>query len=405
MPVGVLCAVQGAAEAALVQAVEGDGRLAVTRRCADVVELLAAAEAGLGRLALVSAELDGLDRDAVAALHHAGLRVVCVADQDRPWLTDRLAACGADLVVPPPGDPGAARDVVGRAGALLDAPDRVPDRVTGPVAPARRGRLVAVWGPTGAPGRTTLAVNLAAEIAALGRSSLLVDADTYGGAVAQVIGLLDEAPGIAAAARAAAAGTLDVAALARLAPVASQGLRVLTGIARADRWPELPATALDALWAVARSLVDLTVVDTGFGLERDEVLSYDTRAPQRNAATLSALAAADVVVAVGAGDPVGVARLVRGLADLADLGLEGARLVVVNRLRAAATGPDPHRAVADALARYAGIGEVLVVPDDRAACDAALLAGRTLRECAPGGPARKAIAALAARLATLVPAR
>lgn len=405
MPVGVLCAVQGAAEAALVQAVEGDGRLAVTRRCADVVELLAAAEAGLGRLALVSAELDGLDRDAVAALHHAGLRVVCLADQDRPWLTDRLAACGADLVVPPPRDPGAARDVVGRAGALLDAPDRVPDWVTGPVAPARRGRLVAVWGPTGGPGRTTLAVNLAAEIAALGRSSLLVDADTYGGAVAQVIGLLDEAPGIAAAARAAAAGTLDVAALARLAPVASQGLRVLTGIARADRWPELPATALDALWPVARSLVDLTVVDTGFGLERDEVLSYDTRAPQRNAATLSALAAADVVVAVGAGDPVGVARLVRGLADLADLGLEGTRLVVVNRLRAAATGPDPHRAVADALARYAGVAEVLVVPDDRAACDAALLAGRTLRECAPGGPARKAIAALAARLAALVPAR
>jgi MinD-like ATPase involved in chromosome partitioning or flagellar assembly len=407
VPVGVLCAVQGPAEAALVQAVDADGRLAVARRCADVVELLAAAEAGLGRLALVSAELDHLDREVVAALHHAGLRVVCVADQARPWLTDRLAACGADLVVPPPGDAAAARDVVERAGALLDgaAPDHVPDWVAGPAAATRRGRLVAVWGPTGAPGRTTLAVNLAAEIAGLGRSTLLVDADTYGGAVAQVVGLLDEAPGIAAAARAAAQGGLDAATLARLAPTASQGLRVLSGIARADRWPELPATALDALWPVARSLVDLTVVDTGFGLERDEVLSYDTRAPQRNAATLSALAAADAVVAVGAGDPVGVARLVRGLADLAELGLDATRLVVVNRLRGSASGPDPHRAVADALARYAGVADVLVVPDDRAACDAALLAGRTLRECAPGSPARKAIAALAARLAALLPVR
>jgi MinD-like ATPase involved in chromosome partitioning or flagellar assembly len=407
VPVGVLCAVQGPAEAALVRAVDADGRLVVARRCADVVELLAAAEAGLGRLALVSAELDHLDREAVAALHHAGLRVVCVADQARPWLTDRLAACGADLVVPPPGDPAAARDVVERAGALLDgaAPDHVPDWVAGPAPATRRGRLVAVWGPTGAPGRTTLAVNLAAEVAALGRSTLLVDADTYGGAVAQVVGLLDEAPGIAAAARSAAQGVLDVATLARLAPTASQGLRVLSGIARADRWPELPATALDALWPVARSLVDLTVVDTGFGLERDEVLSYDTRAPQRNAATLSALVAADAVVAVGAGDPVGVARLVRGLADLAELGLGATRLVVVNRLRASASGPDPHRAVADALARYAGVPDVLVVPDDRAACDAALLAGRTLRECAPGSPARKAIAALAARLAALLPVR
>ncbi len=407
MPVGVLCAVQGPAEAALVQAVDADGRLAVTRRCADVVELLAAAEAGLGRLALVSAELDHLDREAVAALHHAGMRVVCVADQTRPWLTDRLAACGADLVVPPPGDRTAARDIVERAGALLDAavPDHADDWVAGPVIPARRGRLVAVWGPTGAPGRTTLAVNLAAELAALGRSVLLVDADTYGGAVSQVVGLLDEAPGLAAAARAAGQGGLDVATLARLTPAASQGLRVLSGITRADRWPELPAAALDAVWPVARSLVDLTVVDTGFGLERDEVLSYDTRAPQRNAATLSALAAADAVVVVGAGDPVGVARLVRGLAELAELGLDATRLVVVNRLRASASGPDPHRAVADALARYAGVGEVLVVPDDRAACDAALLAGRTLRECAPSSPARKAVAALSARLAALLPVR
>lgn len=405
MAVGVLCAVRGPAEAVLVQAVDASGRLAVTRRCADLVELLAAAEAGLGRLALVSAEMDDLDREVVAALHHAGLRVVCVADQSRPWLTDRLAACGADLVVPPPADQPGARDVVERAIVLLDAvvPDRVPGWDAEPVALARRGRLVAVWGPTGAPGRTTVAVNLAAELAALGRATLLVDADTYGGAVSQVVGLLDEAPGIAAAARAAAQGQLDVPTLARLAPLASQGLRVLSGLARADRWPELPAAALDAVWTTARALAEWTVVDTGFAIERDEVLSYDTRAPQRNASTLSALQAADAVVVVGAGDPVGLARLVRGLQDLAELDLTCPRLVVVNRLRSSVSGRDPQRSVADALARYAGVGEVLVVPDDRTACDGALLEGRTLRECAPASPARKAVAGLAARLAATVP--
>jgi hypothetical protein len=41
-----------------------------------------------------------------------------------------------------------------------------------------------VWGPTGGPGRTTVAVNLAFEAAAIGGEVLLVDADTYGGAVA-----------------------------------------------------------------------------------------------------------------------------------------------------------------------------------------------------------------------------
>src|ERR1019366_10177289 len=46
------------------------------------------------------------------------------------------------------------------------------------------GRLVAVWGPTGAPGRTTVAVVLATEAARLGCPSLLADADCYGGVIA-----------------------------------------------------------------------------------------------------------------------------------------------------------------------------------------------------------------------------
>src|SRR5690606_40664757 len=55
---------------------------------------------------------------------------------------------------------------------------------------------------------------------------LLVDADTYGGTVAQRLGLLDESPGLAAAARGAAQGTLDAARLAALAPAVLPGLRV-----------------------------------------------------------------------------------------------------------------------------------------------------------------------------------
>lgn len=407
MTVALLCAVRGPAEVLVVQAAEGSGgRAAVTRRCADVVELLAAAEAGLGQVAVVSAGLEHLDRDAVAALRRSGVRVVALAEGAD---AERAAACGADVVLAPPADLDAARLLVGDTLAVLDrpVPDLLPDWLDPPVqpVPARLGRLVAVWGPTGAPGRTTTAVNLAAELAGLGQSALLVDADTYGGAVAQVVGLLDEAPGLAAAARAAGQGTLDLAGLARLAPVLAPELRVLTGISRPDRWPELPAAALDAVWSTARGLARWTVVDCGFGIEQDEALTYDTRAPQRNGATLSALAAADVVVAVGAADPVGVARLVRALADLAALGLTAGPLVVVTRVRAAVAGARAGDAVLEALARYAGVREAVLVPDDRAACDAALLAGRTLREVAPGSPARRALAGLAERLVATAPIR
>ena len=408
MAVGVLCAVQGGAEAIIVQAVEQTGgRLSVTRRCADLTELLAAAEAGLGGLAVVSGDLDLLDREAIDLLHRAGVRVVGIGDVERPWVAERLVALGADLVAVAPHDEASADGVVRDALAILAAaPDAEAATASWPqeetVRRPSRGLVVAVWGPTGAPGRTTVAVNVAAELAAAGRRVLLADADTYGGCVAQVVGMLDEAPGLAAAARSAGQGTLDLMALARISPTIAPDLRVLSGISRADRWPELPSSALDAVWQVARGLAEWTVIDCGFCLEQDEVLSYDTRAPRRNAATLSALEAADVVLVVGAGDPVGIQRLVRGLGELTDLGLGATRFVLVNRVRASVAGPHPDEAVSQALARYAGVTDAHLVPDDRQALDTALLEARTLREAAPGSPVRRALAGVAARVDALL---
>jgi Flp pilus assembly CpaE family ATPase len=72
--------------------------------------------------------------------------------------------------------------------------------------------------------------------------------------------------------------------------------------------------------------------------------------------------------------------------------------VVVNRVRASAVGPSPRQRVSQAMRRFAGVEEVTCVPDDPAACDAAMLAGRTLTEIAPQSPARTAIARLAAEV-------
>jgi MinD-like ATPase involved in chromosome partitioning or flagellar assembly len=244
-----------------------------------------------------------------------------------------------------------------------------------------------------------VALNLAAELAALGAGTLVIDADTYGASVAQALGLLDESGGIAGAVRSANQGGLSIERLARLAPAVMPRLRVLTGLPRPSRWPELRPSALEVLWERARDLAAWTVVDCGFSLELDEELSFDTSAPRRNGATLSALTAADQVVVVGSADPVGLQRLVRGLADLGDaLGPAVRPRVVVTRVRAAAVGPGPERRVADALARYAAVDNPLLVPDDRAGCDAAMLAGRTLTELVPASPARLALAGFAAAL-------
>jgi len=284
---------------------------------------------------------------------------------------------------------------VSRVGATDRAQTGAPvDAVEGPVA-GPRGRLVAVWGPAGAPGRTTVAVHVAAELAARGAQVLLVDADTYASSVAQVLGMLDESPGLVAAVRAGLDGRLDATMLARLAPTVSPGLRVLTGLTRAGRWSELRPAGLQAVWASGRRLVDHVVVDLAPPLEEDDELSYDTAAPRRNGATLEVLRAADDVLVVGSADPVGLQRLVRALQELAAVAPGAAPQVVVNRVRADSVGRNPRLRVREALDRFAGVRDLRLVPDDRPATDRALLAGRTLAEVAPASPARVGLRAVA----------
>ena len=432
----VLTAVTGHWEARLVRGLEVErGAVEVVRRCADLADLLATAASGAARAVVVSADLRWLDADALARLAGSGCAVVALvepgdesaerrlrqlgvsqvlaADADAALVSAALRQSVDDLVAPSSGsafgDPRAAlpapprssKRADGRAGGQGGAPseDHEGDDHAEPGG-RPLGRVVVVWGPAGSPGRTTTAVTLAAELAQAGHESLLVDADTYAASIAQVLGLLDEAPGLASAARAADHGTLDLAQLSRLAPQVVPGLRVLTGLARAHRWPELRPASLTTVLTLARRLVRYAVVDTGFCLEQDEELSYDTAAPRRNGATLAAIQDADTLVAVGTADPVGLQRLVRGLSDLAEVSALRP-VVVVTRVRSSSVGQSPGRRVREALERYAGVDDPVLVPDDGPALDAALLAGRTLTESAPGSPARVAHLELAARIGGL----
>ncbi len=297
-------------------------------------------------------------------------------------------------------DATSAESAEGRVHDLDPAVPEVDDADARP----RRAQLVAVWGPVGSPGRTTLAVNVAAECARAGLRTLLLDADTYGASVAQHLGLLDDTPGLAAAARAAEQGSLDAPGLERRAIEVMPRLRVLTGLPRADRWPEVRDGAMRAILDTARLIADVVVVDCGFSLEADEELSYDTLAPRRNATTLATLDSADHLLVVGAGDPVGLQRLVQGLAELAHVP-SPPPVVVVNKVRASAAGPRPGRAIQEVLGRFSGLDDVALVPDDRDACDGAMLAGRTLGEYAPNSKTRSAIREVTRRiLPDLVPA-
>ncbi len=257
-----------------------------------------------------------------------------------------------------------------------------------------RGSVIAVWGPAGSPGRTTLAIGIAAEIAARGHSVALADVDTHGASVAPALGMLDEAPGFAAACRLAGSDTLNSAELERIAQRYESplgGFWVLTGIGRPSRWPELSADRVAKTIAQCRAWVDYTILDTGSSLENDEEISSDLFAPRRNAATVTAVHEADHVIAVGSADPVGLSRFLRSHVDLVEAASTHSVTVVMNRIRASAIGMNPNGQVTQTLSRFGGIESPVLVPWDMNAMDGAVLSGRTLADSAPRSPARAAI--------------
>jgi MinD-like ATPase involved in chromosome partitioning or flagellar assembly len=358
----------------------------VVARAMGAADLIQALDVVAPDVAVVGAGPSTLDADLLEACDLRGVRIIALASSDADRA--RARAIGLHEVF----DVGASW---GDLEPIVSGGVPVPSRVSGA---ARRERLVgaviAIWGPAGAPGRTTVAVNTAAELAAAGHRVALVDADPYGGTIAPALGLLDEAPGFASACRLAGADALDRSELERIAQRYSSpraSFDVFTGLVGPSRWPELARDRVDSAIAKIREWAEYVVIDTGFSLEHDEELTSDQFAPRRNAATFASLTLADHVVAVGLADPVGLSRLLRGHSELLDL-VDADRIeVLVNRVRTSALGIDAYAQVRQTMRRFSGLSDVAMLPHDGRATDAAILTARTLRDAAPKSPLRSAI--------------
>ncbi|MGH3485473.1 MAG: AAA family ATPase, partial [Nocardioidaceae bacterium] len=174
-------------ETDVVQSLQRPGStLTLVRRCMDVPDAVATAASGQADVVLFGPGLPGLDADAIARVREAGAIAVGLvssvagsAEAD-PESSARLQRLGVSCVLAWPdldalpaalaaadaaasGEDGAA--FAGpRAGFRADGLGVTGGEfgVKGSATP--RGRLIAVWGPAGAPGRSTVALGLAAEL-------------------------------------------------------------------------------------------------------------------------------------------------------------------------------------------------------------------------------------------------
>lgn len=369
-----------AGELAAELALEGIDVVAILSPTA-VIEVPPGAEAIIvpATRAVLSAEL-------ISACDRAGVRILALGGADSRLL-GRLGLSEALR-------PEAAGWEI--AAALASETDTVPRPQS--VLPHR---VIAVWGPPGAPGRSTLAIQLAVELSRRGRRTALVDTDTVAPALALLLGLSDDAPGVAAACRRAERGALDSAELTRLATTVATGggdIEVLPGINRPSRWPELSSIRLRATLGACREWSEETVVDVAAAFDADEEVTYDLAGPRRHAATTASLNEADLIIAVASADPLGISRFVREHAELRRLTAPTPVVVVVNQVRPGPLGIDARGQVRRTLERFAGITDVVFLPFDQRAADAALLHARPMTDVAPRSPFLAAVRRLASTL-------
>ncbi len=248
--------------------------------------------------------------------------------------------------------------------------------------------VISIWGPTGSPGRTTVAINLAAELAAQGKKVALVDADTYGGAIATYLAIPGESSAIATLCRLAEAQSLAVEAVATEAHQVLCGqntLSVFSGISRPERWVEISSSRMKQTIDFLQTQFEIVVLDLGFNLEADEEITSDLFAPRRNAATLSALNSSKLIVEVVSNNALSLARFIRAHAKLNEEYPDIEKLTVINFASRSAFQSD----AAKSLQRFAGMRNIFHIRSDSQTIESSQQKGLPLVQVAPKSSVRK----------------
>lgn len=346
-------------------------KFSVQRRCADLAEARACVRAGIGSVVVARGGVPGLDRSVVDEFHEAGVFVLLVVDDPITAASigedARCDASSAEFVVDTL-TMGIQNWMMGQESQVFSAPAMTTDVAD------YRGRLIAVWGTSGAPGRSTVALNLAHALALAGREVTLVDADAHAPSLAFMLGFDAPQSGLLEASNLRNQGELTRLALDDARLLVDEHFHLLSGLTRADKWRMLRAEVVADVLSELRKLGDV-VVDLADGLADDDP-SQLTFVPTPQDINRTVLEDADVVLIVARGDAIGLTRLTHTLYEVEEAGVRP-DVLVVNRARSAGTGGSVSRPIDTVLASIAPVTPRVVI-EDSTDVDEAVLSAATV---------------------------
>jgi len=260
--------------------------------------------------------------------------------------------------------------------------DRITRSITSRVSPKASSPpvVIAVTSPHGSTGKTTVAINIALELAAEKARVLLIDGDIQGPAVANHFALTQQPAGLQAALRIASQQRFDLEQLERLSfQFQNSTLRIMPG---SQNFPSQPVDqgSVANLLETARSGYEFTVVDLG-SLSGD---GGGTQAELTN--TIISLADRRIVVCLA--DPIGIFRLL-GTENLIAATSQPVDLVM-NRVRNSVIA-SARREIAITLQRLSALEPKAYLPDDPQHIDQAVRTGVPATSLSRTGTFRQAL--------------
>lgn len=271
-----------------------------------------------------------------------------------------------------------------RVEAIEDAPESASAAVSLLRSAASRGKpadgvegnlgsaAVVVWSSVGSPGKSSVALALAACLGASGRSVALVDADTHAPALDIMLGLQQRTAGLLAVARLARQDRYSDDEHQRLVATLGPGkskVQFVAGLASLPRWSELEPIGLKAALQALSSRSEVQIFDVASPL--DSALIEPEFATQRNTTTRYLLGQCATTIVVTEPEPVAIARLISDFNELRSQA-PGRILIVVNRFRTSTLGANAKRQITDVLRQQLGEFEIFFIPDEPALFDAAV---------------------------------
>ena len=327
----IWCTPSRSDEVDLISAVSAAGHT-VVRRCLEATDLLAASAIEPEARIVVDIHVPRLGADVISSVERLGSgRTVALVDDDTG--VARAQSLGvANVIDMRPGD------AVERLIDMLEVTPSTPPTSSATVvgrpdkdAPADHGRIVAVTGAPGSPGCTSVALGLAQSWASDGERVCVIDCDTLAPSLAATVGMTEDVSGLLLAARYAEQGALDARSLGSCCRRLTDDLWVLTGVGSPERWASARPSILDRVWSACREHFDRVVIDAGMLLDVEELDDPFGAGHQRDAATVSALRASDLVVVVTRPDPIATLRLVQHLPGIRKITGDADLRVLVNR--------------------------------------------------------------------------